>query len=368
MTGMFQASARRLSTVALAVCLCAGPGLDSARAQGADSPCAVETSERVVAVGDVHGAYQRFTGILRAAQLIDQRDRWIGGRAILVQTGDVVDRGADSKRVIDLLRRLERDARRAGGRVFPLLGNHEFMRAAHDWRYVSAEEYEAFADHDSERTQKAALERTTTAMRRRAQQEGRNFDAAAYRDQFLRDIPLGYIEMRRAFDRGGEYGDWVRRRLAAVKVNGVLFVHAGVSERDASLGCEGINAAIRADLAALPVPAEKVPSLFASSGDGPLWYRGLATEPEATFAPTVDRILGQVRARAIVVGHTPGPSIGRIVTRFGGRVILIDTGMLEGDFYPGGVPSALELHNGTITAIYDGRREPLSAPAPGVQQ
>jgi hypothetical protein len=195
--------------------------------------------------------------------------------------------------------------------------------------------------------------------RRRAQSEGRHFDAAEYREQFLKDIPPGYLEMRRAFDKGGEYGEWVRKRLAAVKVNGVLFVHAGVSEKTASLGCEGMNEAIRGDLDALPVAAEKVPSMFASSADGPLWYRGLAMEPEHAFAATVDRILTEVRARAIVIGHTPGPSIGRIATRFGGRVILIDTGMLQGNFYPGGTPSALELHDGSMTAIYDGRREPL---------
>ena len=364
MTGMFRRPGLRRSVLPLVALLLAGPGAVFARAQAPGSPCAIETTERVVAVGDVHGAYERFTGILRAAGLIDQRDRWIGGRAILIQTGDILDRGAHSKRVIDLLRRLERDAARAGGRVYPLLGNHEFMRAAHDWRYVSAEEYKAFEDGDSDHVHKTALERMTAAARRRAQQEGRSFDAAAYRDQFLKDIPLGYLEMRRAFDKGEEYGDWVRGRLAAVKVNGVLFVHAGVSERDASLGCDGINAAIRADLAALPVPPEKVPSLFASSSEGPLWYRGLATEPEETFAPTLDRILRQVGARAVVVGHTPGPSIGRIVTRFGGRVILIDTGMLEGDFYPGGVPSALELHGDTITAIYNTRREILSTAAP----
>jgi hypothetical protein len=361
---MFHGSARRLSTLAVVALLCAGPGAASARAQAAESPCAIETTERVVAVGDVHGAYERFTGILRAAGLIDQRDRWSGGRAILVQTGDILDRGADSRRVIDLLRRLERDAPRAGGRVYPLLGNHEFMRAAHDWRYVSAKEYEAFKDSDSEHLQKNALERMLVTARRRAQSEGRHFDAAEYRDQFMKDIPPGYLEMRRAFDKGGEYGEWVRKRLAAVKVNGVLFVHAGVSEKTASLGCEGMNEAIRADLDALPVAAERVPSMFASSADGPLWYRGLAMEPEDAFAPTVDRILTDVRARAIVIGHTPGPSIGRIATRFGGRVILIDTGMLQGDFYPGGTPSALELHGEKITAIYDGRSEPLSPPTP----
>jgi len=312
-----------------------------------------------VAVGDVHGAYDRFTGILRAAGLIDQRDRWIGGRAILIQTGDIVDRGADSRRVIDLLRRLERDAQRAGGRVYPLLGNHEFMRAAHDWRYVSAKEYKAFEDSDSEQLQKNALERMLVTARRRATAEGRDFDADEYREQFFKDIPPGYLEMRRAFDKDGQYGEWVRKRLAAVKVNGVLFVHAGISEKTAALGCEGINEKIRADLDALPVASEKVPSMFGSSEDGPLWYRGLALEPEATFAPTLDRILTHVRARAIVIGHTPGPSIGRITTRFGGRVILVDTGMLEGDFYPGGTPSALELHGDRMTAIYNTRREPL---------
>jgi hypothetical protein len=304
---MFEASALRLSTLAVAALLCAGP--TSARAQGStEAPCAIETTERVVVVGDVHGAYDRFTGILRSAGLLDDRDRWIGGRAILIQTGDVVDRGAHSRRVIDLLKRLERDARRAGGRVYPLLGNHEFMRAAHDWRYVSAGEYKAFEDGESEHLQKAALDRMLVIARRRAQGEGRDFDAASYRDQCMQDIPLGYLEMRRAFDKSGEYGEWIRTRLAAVKVNGVLFVHAGISEKTAALGCEGINAAIRADLAALPVPMEKVAGMFASSEDCPLWYRGMARDTEEALATAVDRILPVVRARAGVIDSTPGPS------------------------------------------------------------
>src|SRR5687767_8705865 len=82
---------------------------------GADvSSCGIETTERIVAVGDVHGAYDRFVAVLRQAGLIDARQRWSGGRAILVQTGDVLDRGPDSRRVLDLLRRLEGEAVRAG--------------------------------------------------------------------------------------------------------------------------------------------------------------------------------------------------------------------------------------------------------------
>ena len=115
----------------------------------ANSPCDIQTTERVVAVGDVHGAFDNFVAILRAAQVIDNRNRWAGRRTVLVQTGDILDRGPDSRKAIDLLRRLERDAQRAGGRVVSLLGNHEFMRLVSDWRYVSAGEIDAFRNGDS---------------------------------------------------------------------------------------------------------------------------------------------------------------------------------------------------------------------------
>ena len=65
---------------------------DAAQDAAAD-PCNLETSERIVAVADVHGGYDRFVGILRTAGLIDSRERWAGGRAVFVQTGDVLDRG-----------------------------------------------------------------------------------------------------------------------------------------------------------------------------------------------------------------------------------------------------------------------------------
>jgi hypothetical protein len=330
------------------------------RAQGIEAPCSIQTTERVVAIGDVHGAYESFTGILRTAGLLDRRDRWIGGRSVLVQTGDVLDRGPDSRRVVDLLRRLERDARRAGGRVIPLIGNHELMRLIGDWRDVSEEEYRAFRNVDSEQLRERAYAVSAGHVAERARKESRRFDERAYREQFMADVPLGFVEKRIAFGNTGEYGRWVRERLAAVKVNGVLFLHGGVSEKVAALGCEGINEAVTADLAALPVPLEQALSLLSSTEEGPLWYRGLATEPEETFAPTLNRILQQVAARAIVAGHTP---VTRVTTRFGGRVVLIDTGMLGGPSYPKGVPSALEIHGDRFTAIYDDGRETLPAPA-----
>src|SRR5690348_11724373 len=86
--------------------------------------CEFENVERIVAVGDVHGAYARMLEILRAAAVIDDRNRWVAGRTHLVQTGDVLDRGPDSRQALEFLRRLARDAQRQGGRVHALIGNH----------------------------------------------------------------------------------------------------------------------------------------------------------------------------------------------------------------------------------------------------
>jgi hypothetical protein len=331
------------------------------RGQAPAFPCEVQTTERVVAVGDIHGAFDQFVALLRAAGLIDNRNRWSGRRAVLVQTGDVLDRGPDSRKAIDLLRKLEGEAQRAGGRVYALLGNHELMRLVSDWRYVSQGETDAFRNADSSDLRERALTVFSAEAEKTAKAAGKPFDPAAYRELFMKELPLGSLEMRFAFDAKGEYGAWVRQRAAVARINGILFMHGGISEPVSMMGCEGVNAAVRKDLQSLPVPLEQVASLFSASETGPLWYRGLATEPEESLAPTLDVILERMKARAIVIGHTT--VAGKLTPRLGGRVFLIDTGMVNGEFYPGGVPSALELHGDKATAIYLERREPLAVPS-----
>src|SRR5262245_15651414 len=331
------------------------------QAKAADSPCDIRTTERAVAVGDVHGAFDSFVAILRAAQVIDNRNRWSGKKAVLVQTGDVLDRGPDSRKAIDLLRRLERDAQRAGGRVVSLLGNHELMRLVSDWRYVSAGEIDAFKTGDSTQLRDQVMAALSAQAAQRAKAEVKEFDEAAYKEQFLKEVPLGMIELRQAYGPEGEYARWIKERPTVARINGVLFLHGGISPEMAPLGCEGINAAIAKELANLP-PPEQAASLTAASETGPLWYRGLALQPEEELAPVLPTILEQMKARGLVIGHSTVLP-GRIVARLGGRVILIDTGMVGGEFYKGGVPSALEWHGSMLTAIYLDRREPLAAPA-----
>jgi hypothetical protein len=344
-----------LGALALLVSLGATP------AQEPDRPdvCRLTTSERIVAVGDVHGAYDRFTGILRAAGLVDGRGRWTGGRAVLVQTGDILDRGPDSRRILDLLMRLERDAARAGGAVHALLGNHEAMRIFGQWQDVSAEEYAAFRTPESTDVREAVYEALSAQAARDARGRQEPFDARAYRERFMREVPLGFVEMRQAFGPSGTYGTWLRLRPAVVRINGIVFVHGGIDPSTAAIGCAGINETVTKELTpGTPPTAADLPVWMTTRETGPLWYRGLALAAEAETRPEVEKTLAALEARAMVVGHSPVNG-GRITTRFGGQVILLDTGMLGGRSYPGGVPSALQIQGNTIEAVYTDRREAL---------
>jgi hypothetical protein len=308
------------------------------------SSCQWEGVGRVVAIGDVHGAYDRFVEILKAAGLVDAELHWSGGATHLVQTGDVLDRGADSRKALDLLRQLQREAPSAGGRVHTLLGNHEAMRMIGDFRFVSPGEYAAFERADSE-----------SARVRYMNSPG----SAADREQ-VEKLPLGFLEMRVAFGRDGEYGRWLRQNPATVTINGFVFVHGGISQAFATIGCDGINDRLRKDLTTDLDKTRAAPlATLAGRADGPLWYRGLAQEPDA-FAPQVDDILSKLHARAIVIAHTV-TSPGQVITRFGGRVIQIDTGMNPA-YVSDGKASALEIRGDEVAAIYVDRREVLSVP------
>jgi hypothetical protein len=305
----------------------------------AEPPCEFDGIERVVAVGDVHGAYDRLIEILKTAGVIDARGRWSGGKTHLVQLGDVVDRGPDSRKAIDFYRRLEKDASSAGGRVHYLIGNHEAMRLLRDLRYVTPGEYEAFVTGDSKNLRQQLVE--TVAESQRA--------------KLLADTPLGMIELIQAFSPKGAYGSYLVGLNAVVRINGVMFMHGGLSPAVAAMPCLAINSTVRRELSADldKTRADPQASLVARE-DGPLWYRGLAQEPD-TFGPEVDKILEAAHAKAVVVAHTV-QTTGRVGVRFDGKVFLMDTGM-QPEYVKGGRASALEIRGGTFTAIYvDGKQ------------
>ncbi|KAH9539153.1 hypothetical protein CY35_15G043600 [Sphagnum magellanicum] len=90
--------------------------------------------ERLIAIGDIHGDLSKARAALRVAQVLDANDHWIGGKTVVVQVGDLLDRGGEELKVIYLLEKLKLEAQSAGGDVHVLNGNHEIMNMEGDFR------------------------------------------------------------------------------------------------------------------------------------------------------------------------------------------------------------------------------------------
>jgi hypothetical protein len=193
---------------------------------------------RVVAVPDVHGAYPELLAALREAAVIDESLRWKGGATHLVSLGDLLDRGTESRKVLDLLMRLEGEARAAGGAVHVVLGNHEVMNIVGDLRYVTAAEYAAFAGGDDDTLRAAAWQRVLAQ------------EPDATRAAFDAAYPAGYFAHQQAFSASGRYGAWLLQRPFLLTINDTAFVHGGLPAIVAKLGLEETNRTLHAQLAA----------------------------------------------------------------------------------------------------------------------
>ncbi len=336
---------------------------------------------RVVAIADVHGAYDAMVATLQSADILDEDLSWVGEQSHLVIVGDILDRGPNSRAAMDLLMRIEGEAERAGGQVHVLIGNHESMILTGDMRYVSGPEYAAFADEEDSGERARWFELYV---------ERQSGDAETLRAEFDRQFPPGYFAMRRAFRADGHYGQWLLKKNIIVVINGTAFVHGGLPPLVAGVGLDGINQKLQDELAEyvnvlgvltdaevllptdshyryefllnkyLPSFNEDARILQAVSAgvrlgesdllstDGPLWYRNNVLCPRIVEEHRLEAALAAIGAHRVVVGHTPTPS-RKVMQRFDGRVIRIDTGMLN--FYYKGSGHALVLEGDAVSVM-----------------
>jgi hypothetical protein len=354
--------------------------------------------ERIIAVGDVHGALSQFVNILQRTGVIDARNQWVGSSTTLVQVGDVTSRGTQSRQCADLLMQLEAQAREQNGKVIPLLGNHEVMVIMGDLRYVLPEDYQTFAGEQSANVRERAYDDYRAFLARRRKHRGVHAaPEEPARQKWMEEHPLGFFEFRDAFGPQGLYGRWLRKLDTVAQVGDVLFLHGGLSPRLSFRNIGEINDRVRSEMArfdflwqslseqgiiwrymgqeeAMGAVQEELAAAGSSrsakdqrtieqmqeflspkswtmaSPDGPLWYRGYSEEPEKKLEPGLRKIMARLNVQHIVVAHTITGS-RRITSRFANRVFLIDTGMVFEEKHEGRA-SALEIQNGQFTAYY----------------
>lgn len=310
---------------------------------------AAPVAKRIVAVGDLHGDFLAWRAIAQAAGLTDGKGRWAAGKTIFIQTGDVIDRGPGSLSIMDDLMRLQREAKKAGGQVIALVGNHEAMNMTDDLRYVTPAEFAAFATRDSAGLRERVFTANQPAIAASYRQRDPAMTDAAIRTAWLAATPLGMIEHQRAWHPGGRIGQWVVRNPAVVLIDGTLFVHGGIGASYAAMPVAEINRRVSAALKA----GDATPAAIINDPLGPLWYRGLiqreALPAGAAPVPTKEQeltsVLAAYGAQRMVVGHTP--ILTGIAFEQDGRLIRIDTGISA---YYGGTLSWLEIIGGQATA------------------
>jgi hypothetical protein len=229
------------------------PAAPGAACTLAPIPLRYPMPKRIVAIGDLHGDLAATRSVLKLAGAIDDKDAWVGGPLVIVQTGDVLDRGDDEKAIFDLLFKLEGEAKAAGGAVILLIGNHELMNAAGDFRYVTRG---GAHDFDDKRVD--------------------------------------------ALKPGGSYARKIAAHNVVAIVGDTVFAHGGVVGPWATMVDE-VNRTSRCWLDGQLGGAKDPPPSLASD-ESPVWTRA-AGMPTAD-CPALAASMKQLGVKRMVVGHT----------------------------------------------------------------
>jgi hypothetical protein len=303
--------------------------------------------KQLVAIGDLNGADDVLVELLRETGLINRKQRWVGGTSELIQMGDVFNRGGGALRAFRLLFKLRAQARRAGGNVTILLGNHEVMTALRHEGYCTEDEYLAFA---SAAERRAWPKRVHRALRRiaRTRSGGVVLPIKPRLEAWKIEHVPGKRAMRRALGANAKLGRALRALPVAYSSQSAVFVHAGLVPDFARLGIDELNrqgqhAWAEAGRSLWSVPKS---SIFRNA-DGPLWDRSLAfgTRPARKALRESLKLLG---VRRMIIGHTqtssvPGGADGRISLVDGSRLVLVDVGLSSGP----GTPRAALIVSGS---------------------
>ncbi len=301
--------------------------------------------ERIVVVSDIHGDYDNFREIIKGIEIIDDNLNWNGGKTHLVQTGDILDRGPDAKKVFDLLMKLEKQAEMAGGKVHILLGNHEEINiigfALESIGYVHPEQFSSFLPDKYRQKRENAIR--AKFLTNQNSKKGLKQEINKFWSEIMK-IDLEAQEMYNTnFYR--EYGKWLLEKNVVIKINDIVFTHGGISEEYSKWKLKDINSRVRREMLAF-IRGEVIPLRIVYQQDSPQWFRGLIMNDEVDYSDNVDRILESLDAQYMVVGHTVRTQEvldSKRLDRFQGRIWGMDTGISD---YYGGPLNALIIENG----------------------
>ena len=274
---------------------------------------------RLIAIGDLHGDLSVTLIALKLAGVISkeifpynvQNIQWTGGSTWVVQLGDQIDRcrpddweknciadyndvvedEGNNMMIIQIFQKLDAQAKKVGGRVLGMIGNHELMNIDRDFRYVSPKEFLEFVP-PNERNRKKTDD----------------------------GYPYGYYHRLKVFERGGNIAKHYALQKKSITIVGKnLFVHGGLShELVSKYSLHEINEVVKKWLLKQETKKEEqmFDEIFRDDDDvSPFWCR-LYSEDDGEGENTLEgfeKLLEIINKRnkklqpieRVIVAHTP---------------------------------------------------------------
>ncbi len=272
------------------------------------------SEKRIVAIGDLHGDIEATRKVLTLAGAIDKSDNWIGKDLIIVQTGDQIDRGDYDKEIIDLFEKLDNQAKKSGGRVYSLNGNHEIMNSQGDMRYVTENAYKSFVD-----------------------------PIINIKSELLKNIPIEKRYRYAQFLSGGNYAKKLSERNTILVLGENVFVHGGLLPKHIKYGIDKINKEVKDWLS-----SDKITDapLMVREEDSVVWNRQFADEKKESDCQILEKTLSMIPAKRMIIGHTVHAE--GITSDCNNSVWRIDTGISK--YYQGKI-QVLEIKGEKIKVL-----------------
>jgi hypothetical protein len=285
-------------------------------------------ADRVVAIGDLHGDLRATREALRLAGALGADGHWAGGKLVVVQTGDQLDRGDDEPDILDLLDRLASEASAAGGALHALIGNHEVMNVRGDFRYVTPDGFRDYAATPS----------------------------GGLHEREIQSLPPEKQGRAAAFLSGETVANRLAKHPVVIQVGDSVFVHGGLLERYVHRGLGRINREVQDWMR---TPNSELAPGSATDERGPLWLRTYSDGiPPTRACAELASVLEWLSAKRLVVGHTVQEQ--GINSACQGRVWRIDVGLSRSFGAP---PSVLEIAGDKTRVL---QSVPPSAASPSV--
>ena len=293
---------------------------------------------RLVAIGDVHGDFKQTMRALELGKVMDADGRWVGGTTVLVQVGDILDRGDNELAIMRKFASLAKQARKEGGDVLVVHGNHEIMNVLGDFRYATKGAYAECARYAEAKRQKL-VEKLGEENAPPLPETPEDVNPETYR---------GVLARRDLFLPGGEMALRMAKNPTVLQVGDTVFAHAGIDMRVVEYGFQALND----DVAAWMAGVKKTPPNMVLEEKGVVWTRDYGgadagVTAEASACRRLGEALDAVGAKRLVVGHTPQQ--GGVSSGCGGRLWRSDVGVSRGIY--GAKPQVIEIVNGRVRVL-----------------